>query len=277
MLTSVLPGLRELRTPLAVGWTWLGVLLLALGPFVLPRSSTTGVMHDIYALEEAVGKGTALVVSSFVAYLLGSLVQVERIPRLPRLSRLLYESPEEDKWEQRPAHFHGSRDSFFDVQRLVQRIAEDLSPTATGTEAYQFIPAEGPDEIAAYVLSQRTILETRLLADKRDVYDFYDRLVESAILRLNLAPAVFVLAVVLGMRIGFERAWGIGLAAITVGSLLSLVLLARAGHQESRADTVLATAVATELVKSPYLEKWQARAVRWNAENESPPRGEGSP
>jgi hypothetical protein len=66
VLLNILPGLRELRAPLAAGYLWLLVGWLAFGDAELPR-------HAREFLEEFRGLGDAVALS-FAAYLLGALL-----------------------------------------------------------------------------------------------------------------------------------------------------------------------------------------------------------
>lgn len=75
MLTNLLPGLRTLRTPLAVGYLWLlGLWLIFhdLVPTTKPKDS--GPVQSIFQLGSFVGNSAVLAAISFVAYLLGIMV-----------------------------------------------------------------------------------------------------------------------------------------------------------------------------------------------------------
>lgn len=74
-MAALLPGLRELRAPLAAGYVWLLDLWLLFGTHIPSSDEATGVVARIYELDGVVadlGGGVAL---SFVAYLVGSLSQ----------------------------------------------------------------------------------------------------------------------------------------------------------------------------------------------------------
>jgi uncharacterized membrane protein YvlD (DUF360 family) len=74
MFTSLLPGLRELRAPLAAGYLWLAAGWLYFAP-QLPASveDAQGVLRDVYRVVAA-GDPVAVVAGlTFIAYLLGML------------------------------------------------------------------------------------------------------------------------------------------------------------------------------------------------------------
>lgn len=75
MITNLLPGLRDLRTPLAVGYLWLVALWLLLHKY-LPASidAAKGPLKSLYQLGDFVGNKMLLAAVTFVAYLLGSLL-----------------------------------------------------------------------------------------------------------------------------------------------------------------------------------------------------------
>ena len=73
MLTSLLPGLRELRAPLSAGAIWLLSIWLVAEPSVPTSEEATGFVASVYRLGgllSALGLGAAL---AFAAYVLGSL------------------------------------------------------------------------------------------------------------------------------------------------------------------------------------------------------------
>jgi hypothetical protein len=74
MLPNLLPGLRDLRAPLAAGYLWLAAGWLYLAP-QLPASvnEAQGILEDIYRVVNASGPITVAAGLAFVAYLLGIL------------------------------------------------------------------------------------------------------------------------------------------------------------------------------------------------------------
>ncbi len=126
--------------------------------------------------------------------------------------------------------------------------------------------------IAVAVLRQKTELETRLLAEKRDVYDYYDRLVESYVLRLNLAMPIALIGLLSGMRLLVDRrdidslviAVGPPVLLFAVATLVALALTRRATQQRLQAGQSLSTAITSGIIKSPILEQWttDCEAVR---------------
>lgn len=76
MLTQLLPGFRELRSPLATGVLWLLTLWVAVGDRMPSRTEATGFAARVYDLAELTGRpgvGAALI---FTAYVIGSVVSI---------------------------------------------------------------------------------------------------------------------------------------------------------------------------------------------------------
>ena len=75
MLASLLPGLRDLRTPLAAGYLWMVGLWLLLHNKV-PMSvaeAPAGPIKSLYEIGSLLGQAVILAALSFIAYLLGSM------------------------------------------------------------------------------------------------------------------------------------------------------------------------------------------------------------
>jgi hypothetical protein len=73
MLANLLPGLRDLRGPLAAGYVWLAVGWLLFGRQLPAKADANGVLADVYEIGGWLGRPALLVVASFAAYLLGIL------------------------------------------------------------------------------------------------------------------------------------------------------------------------------------------------------------
>lgn len=72
MLSSLLPGLREVRAPLAAGFVWITALWFMLAPRWVGDSGADGVVDLAYRLMSTLSILGQGVVMSFAAYLLGS-------------------------------------------------------------------------------------------------------------------------------------------------------------------------------------------------------------
>lgn len=77
MLSQVLPGFRDFRTPLVTGYLWLFCGWLMLGMPIPDKGETTGIIGMLNWLMGYTSGATLLVVLSFVAYIIGLLLTVD--------------------------------------------------------------------------------------------------------------------------------------------------------------------------------------------------------
>jgi hypothetical protein len=75
VLGSLLPGIRDLRAPLAAGYLWLLAGWLLFHSRVPGRGEATGALDALYALDDATTSLGLAVALSFLAYIIGSLSQ----------------------------------------------------------------------------------------------------------------------------------------------------------------------------------------------------------
>lgn len=73
LAASLLPGLRDIRAPLAAGYMWLFVAWLWFGTGLPKESQSRGVLRSIYELGDVISVFGAGVALSFAAYVIGSL------------------------------------------------------------------------------------------------------------------------------------------------------------------------------------------------------------
>jgi hypothetical protein len=302
---------------------------VAFGSLIPDQGNATGVLGAGYDLATGLGKATILAVLAFVAYLIGSLVEIEPRPLIPSTSEHItrVNTPDESftarvlvdethatrllaatvaaitrslgpplqayrvaldviaqNAKSNEDTFAANRQSWRGdvIKRQLFRsenfASSSLGSSATGLrEALERIKVDnrpGYDPIldglirnadlviAQAILDESTVLRTRMLAKVREVYDFYDRLVESAGLRINLAWPVVVLGLALGIQFGLDAdgLWSgllLGIGISFLGMAISVALLIRGGQQFVRSQTVLATVVASNLVESPLIDAWR--------------------
>ncbi|MBV1856694.1 WD40 repeat domain-containing protein [Catellatospora tritici] len=127
MLASIMPGVREIRTPLATGYAWILVVYLAVGHRLPDAASSTGLLADVYRIGRLVTPAGIAVAVSVVAYLTGVVVQplasmltkvVLKWRRVvpDRLARVAGKPPE----EQIKKAFEG-----IEIDRLADRVRDD--------------------------------------------------------------------------------------------------------------------------------------------------------
>ena len=154
MLASLLPGVRELRAPLAAGYLWLLAAWLLFYDEIPSREEATGAVDAFYGLnDEATAIGLAIALS-FLAYLIGSLSQAlsELLVRFHELAgQELLPDPEtvdtfDDWWREpllrqtraEPLSSSGKASLIDRVREVVEAVRERLGdPQAAGEWWYR--------------------------------------------------------------------------------------------------------------------------------------------
>jgi hypothetical protein len=200
VLASLLPGLRDLRGPLAVGYTWLIVLWLFFADKVPHERPANGnAIAKLFDLGDLLGPTVVLAAVSFVAYMLGSFMFLDTGGALiSSLQRFVLRTPTARR----------TRLELRDWAREHDLPSRYLDAIFRGTEIRR--------------------LEAKLRVANADIYGDFDRLKAEAELRLNVAPAIIALSIALGLELAWYYMFGIGLAfALAWQGLLRL----RAGQE----------------------------------------------
>lgn len=236
VLSSLLPGLRDLRNPLAAGYVWLVDLWLIFGGRIPSREEATGIVAKLYALDGVISQVGFVLALSFVAYLLGAIsgsgsaILIKLLRRLP-----------------------GSREVF-------NRYGESLDTEIARIFARypgrrDIIPPPRPD-----VMEDLQAVRARLMAEQTTLYGEYDRLQSEAEFRVAiLLPLTTLIAVV---AFDVHPLWFLGLLAIGLLAYQAAVL-------QQQADLALVAAVSSGKIRSPLLEMIEN-------ELSAPPRREGN-
>ncbi|HEX2057066.1 MAG TPA: hypothetical protein VHI71_01745 [Actinomycetota bacterium] len=289
MLTTLLPGIREFRVPLAAGYLWLMTLAVALEPFVPERSEASGLVASLYRIGEAfsvVGVGVAL---SFVAYLLGSLsvglfsstlrrlfgrdvLPVDRAWNAftgPTADAIALLATEARSWLDHLLALADTGVSTFieeNLQRrrlkrgpaLRRRSRDGSDARVLSSAAPPFRPEEADlDRLRAAIVDDlEIVLTTRLLGRDAELYSAVDRHRSEVEFRLGLIPPlVFGAAAIAGTL----PAWP-SIAAVATGGLVAVGLHWDALNQERKANAMLVDALADRRVSAPSLERLEAKA-----------------
>ncbi|MGW2612860.1 hypothetical protein ACWC4A_52740 [Streptomyces mirabilis] len=126
MLATLLPGVREIRTPLAVGYTWLLALWLAVGHRIPDSDRASGVVADVYRLAHAAGIVAVGVAVSVGAYILGVITTPIGLGIIYAIGNLMRRTPAASIT---PGHRRGQKVTealgYVVETRLADRLSED--------------------------------------------------------------------------------------------------------------------------------------------------------
>ncbi|WP_329553177.1 hypothetical protein [Streptomyces sp. NBC_00696] len=279
MLTQILPGFRELRTPLATGVLWLLALWVALGARVPSRAEAAGFARRVYDLAELVGRPGVGAVLIFTAYIVGSVVSIPA-------NQLLREPPNDawepgnvlpDRWpivqgrpvlmRYRSATVAAGYPAFADTRLLTQQAWADLQTHVSTNPLLLWLESHRSERhrdvaeriLLRYVLEELGQLGTRLHAKNSTLYADHDRLMAEADLRVNVGAGVAVLAVALSARVT-----PLFLLTFTMSTLLIIMGMARA----RQANDVIVQALVIGEVTSTALTEADGAVEALNATTE---------
>ncbi len=231
MLASLLPGLRDIRVPLTVGYLWLFNLWIWFADEVpRTRPSEDGPISRTYELLEWLGPAAQLGLISFCAYLLGALLQLPlTLPAGSLFKRLTYVQSADTR--QTRSEFEKRLDSF--GERL-EEATRGLPPDAYDLEGERWQKARNAtvDE-----------LRPRLLVANQELYGEYDRLASEAQFRINVAVPLFVLGATLAEVYSY---WLFPLA-----TAISAALMAQGLRRREQSVSVIQRAVLDGTIRHP--------------------------
>jgi hypothetical protein len=233
LLASLLPGLREVRTPLAVGYLWLLVTWLQFADRV-PRLRPEGgrLVPALFDLENLLGHGAVLAAASFLAYLIGALLS---LPLEGRVATRLFDAIRPDVRDSR-----GARDEYQEVLFQLQ-VLVNKNQAGLGDDLAQ----ELSRDLAR--IPSREDLRIRLLVASESLYGEYDRLSAEAAFRVNIAPPLVTISWLVGLQAGFG--WGLA------GTVLSAFLAYQGVRRRNLSDEILRRAVVAEVIQLPVAAK----------------------
>jgi glycosyltransferase involved in cell wall biosynthesis/uncharacterized protein YjbI with pentapeptide repeats len=267
MLASLLPGLRELRAPLAAGYLWLLSAFLLIAPHIPEESDASGIAKDLYSLRDAataIGLGVAV---SFVAFLIGTLSTGVLNPllrsapaRIRRPRRRAAARP--DRFSDRS--WLALRGLVVDSLREVDAAIAETPVTVAGLVRDEVPTArQGSRGLVGRILdavaNELDLVKTRLLGKEADLFSAADRHQAEADFRLAVIPPLLVLSVVIAVLAGVS--W-ISLVAVALAIPVISGLWRQAFAADTAAAEVLVDALRLRRVESPTLERLASAARR---------------
>jgi hypothetical protein len=254
VLASLLPGLRELRTPLAAGYLYLLSLFLLLADRIPAKPHPQVPLSRIYDVVGWIGKPAILAVSTFVAYLVGSVLEwrAETVSRQLRIPRYLisYLLMAFRSWKAEGTFLENAG------VNSVAAIAQ-LAKSSVDTLEEYVEDRLGRSEVRSHELGKGVGLlaldlpqvRIRLYGADKHIYGDYDRLASEADLKVNVGLAAVILSVVAAIEV--TPLWA--LLSVPMG-----ILIYRGLSIIRQANDVLVQAIVAEVVKSPRFEQYIA-------------------
>ncbi|HEX8498329.1 MAG TPA: hypothetical protein VF661_14120 [Actinomycetales bacterium] len=238
MLLNLLPGVRDLRVPLVTGYVWLFSVWLLIQRFewLTANVKTSSGLQSILDLASFAGRPATVVTISFVAYLVGALIQVD-VSALQRPSR---------QGQTALLNFADQAAEPLDVYMIMHEHARSIN-RATGEE----VRAEVAVILYGDIITELPQLSTRLQIENERLWSSYDRLLSEGDMRFNagIALAGVSTVAVICIHPALGAIGGAGAAALIWRSLQKL----------ARSADVVSEALILGVIKSSTVERWQKR------------------
>jgi len=238
VLANLLPGLRDVRAPLATGCIWLLTLWLLVEDRVPTPRKAHGVWASLYRLGELLGPAGVLAAGAFLAYLIGAMLAVRVVVVNTK------EAP-------RAARFWNAKSAF--TPRVSRLAHDDLVGFLRDQGRVPPKPETGPggdperergerlvvNLAARDILGETRQLRTKLLIANYDLFNEYDRAVGEAEFRKNVAYALVGLTAALSW---LQSPWWALLLIVSARLYIAGV------GSERAANDVIVQAVVAELI-----------------------------
>jgi len=282
ILSNVLPGLRELRGPLAAGYLWMAFVVVIVVDR-LPLVPAAGSSFDkLYVVARWVGAPVAIAVATFIAYVVGILSTALTDLILTRVSERHRRTVDEAEVLQRRTPALSARGLKAVTTAVEERIAQQLAdrngqpyviasnsyPEAKAvllalssaielTERRQLVASAvetGPHVRA--VLDDLVLVPNRLLGKEPEKHAFYDRLRSEGEFRAALTVPLVAVGVAISAR---QHA---ALPALTALALAALLFM-QARSRVVGANDQLADFLRSGSLNSPGMSQIEQFSIRF--------------
>lgn len=259
VLSSLLPGLRTLRAPLAAGYIWLLNIWLLFGDQLPSRDEAAGLVERLYDLEGVVSEVGMVLALSFVAFLVGAISETGSryiLMMFPgsHIVRASYAQFLDRETRRLGIRHRLAKEELERVQAAARDMNEGRVLVRQGIRGYR--PVD--DEFGVTALREMGRIRARLMAEQTALYGEHDRIQSEAEFRVTIVPPLVFFVVTVALSV--HPLWLLALAPLGL-------LLYQANGLRSQAGQVLVAAVTSGKVKSPYLENLEAEIQQVVEEN----------
>ena len=291
MLTSLLPGLRDLRAPLAAGFVWLVALWFVFEPHWDREASADGIVGSANRLMSTVnvlGQGLVL---SFAAYLIGSfsvfifsrplLAQfrpsiepsgrpLEGLSDLARVSLSQVAVDGRKRLEAALTLSGVTVDDVLGVSAPVPDVPSKARPSRgtqqapVGLTSATVLPT--PEEVQEREIKERVLRDlpvvanAQLLGRETDVFAAVDRNQSEVEFRVALVPAILALAVAMAWTAAPELWWSAPVA-LFVGGLGATGLMLDAARGRRDSNELILSLMEHGRITSPSVARAESEAT----------------
>lgn len=267
---NLLPGLRELRAPLAAGYLWLATLWLGLnhaGLVPTTRPVGNGEIAKVWALGGTLGRTVLLAALTFAAYLVGSFLEIDPDGLVAEIiatfvlfrftPKYVHTPPEElqgayvSKYYAKQVAQLLSYNARLDLMGLLEQRGH-IPKTSGGVILATPRTQAMADGIIYRVLDEMPQLASRLLVKNKELYGKYDRLMSEATLRINVSLPLMALFIT-ATWLSNSPIW-LQVVLTAVSLLIGAIFLRQGFLRTVSAQNVIAQALTIEEIESRNIE-----------------------
>ena len=293
-LSTVLLGLRQVRTPLLAGALWLCTAWVLVGDRVLDQPAAGTFEARVIALSNWVGVGGTIAALTLAAFLIGGLIPTALVKRKGKraaeelswwISQIVRESYQrislEDLSNDRAPQAVAVEAFYYEQNGLRVRLSELAREGYNDEQASDIIDQEDAMElppgrgyrppipgrwlhkiIKVGIESEFPLLRASLLQERPLIFSDIDRKESEA----DLRGAIFLPLSALTVAVASETSWW-----VTLGLFVPLALYVQAYRLDSTANLDFVRAITTGLVLSPTVEYVRSfnRRPQWSAVDEA--------
>ena len=259
MFASLMPGLRDVRTPMAVGLLWITIAGVWGAQHIPDAETASGMWQQLYRFQSVFGSPVILSILAFCGYLVGLVFGFAQVAfaligrRFPGLTNPV-------SWQSGALYLEAVRSAESSMLAARRKLEAAGGRPESETFSDRRTPAlYGPRGDVAGIASDIGLVSMRLQGSKPSVFDSYDRLKAEGEFRTAVAVPVAVLLVSLSFQLsnGERRVtWLVSLVAIAV----AVILLFLAWRKSREANDLVIQSVVSGLVESPTIEALDAQA-----------------
>jgi hypothetical protein len=289
LFANLIPGMREVRAPLAAGAILVFAIAIAVEPEIPDKQTATGLVASFIAVGESLGPLGRGAVAAFIAYLLGSVVQAasswfaskvgfhrrpvgESIVFPAGLGLQVFASDKVSVAEAELERAFGK-----DLGELAEDGALAEAPLFRLFE-YHVRSEDGEqtrdlakirDVLAVSISRELSLIHRRLLGVEPEWSGEVDRFEAEAELREAIALPLLVLGAVCAIRVPSVL---LATAIFAATAAFTTALLYQGNRRRWQAEETLIDALRVGRVKAPVLERFEA-GVKSLLEKQVPARG----
>jgi hypothetical protein len=256
---SLLPGLRDLRTPLAVGYLWLSFLWLLMRHEISEALASKGVIAEIAHIVGLAEPTVALAALSFFAYLVGAVALPLSIAIKNFMRWFTGLGTLDGRTEYRVRRFVTEQMSEFEATTHSWQEIVEILVTSAETWTERKMATEKPStekSIVSRILNNRLWEERDDLAvqlqlfEKQNLFQAYDRNRSESEFRAGVALPILALTIVISL--GYSR-WA--LLALPVPAFL----LFQAMNRDTASNRILYRALTAKIIASNAIQDIRIR------------------